>query len=192
MEEKDSIEQNEETRARGVKRSSDIKIAEVTTSKKKRSKKPPAESPEPAGEEINLNDQDEQSEESVKRSRMFEAVADVAEGKISIEELTVALNHAVRVQRQRQLIQRGHSGDQENILLTERDMAAFNRSVIAIARNLERAAAWRRNTSSPFSSTIINDISNSSVEDPVPSSPIAVAVARLLTCPFNYDSALRP
>ncbi len=111
MEEKDFIEPNEETRARGVKRSSDIKIAEVTTSKKKRSKKPPAESPEPAQAGINFNDQDEQSEESVKRSRMFEAVADVAEGKISVEELTVALNHAVRVHRQRQFTQRGHSGD---------------------------------------------------------------------------------
>ncbi len=39
MEEKDFIEPNEETRARGVKQSSDIKIAEVTTSKKKRPKK---------------------------------------------------------------------------------------------------------------------------------------------------------
>ncbi len=97
MEGKYLIEQNEDTRARGVKRSSDTKIAEVSTSKKKRSKKPPAESPEPAQAEPNVNDQDEQSEESVKRSRMFEAVADVAEGKISIEELTVALNHAVRV-----------------------------------------------------------------------------------------------
>ncbi len=41
----------------------------------------------------------------MKRFRMFEAVADVAEGNISIEEITVALNHAVRIQRQRQLIQ---------------------------------------------------------------------------------------
>ncbi len=48
MEEKDFNELNDETRARGVKRSSEIKIAEVTTSKKKRAKKPPAEAPEPA------------------------------------------------------------------------------------------------------------------------------------------------
>ncbi len=40
--------------------------------------------------------QEEQSEESAKRSRMFRAVKDVAEGEISIEELTVALNNAVR------------------------------------------------------------------------------------------------
>jgi hypothetical protein len=47
MEEKDFIEPNEETRARGVKRNSEIKIAEVTTSKKKRAKKATAEAPEP-------------------------------------------------------------------------------------------------------------------------------------------------
>ena len=99
MEEKDSLETNEETRARGVKRTSDIKIAEVSTSKKKRAKKATAEPPEPAQVEINLNDQEERSEESAKRDRMFEAVTDVAEGRISIEELTVALNHAVRAQR---------------------------------------------------------------------------------------------
>ncbi len=44
MEEKDFNELNEETRARGgVKRNSENKIAEVTTSKKKRTKKPTAE-----------------------------------------------------------------------------------------------------------------------------------------------------
>ncbi len=96
MEEKDFIEPSDETRAHGVKRTSDNKNAEVTTGKKKRAKKPPAESPEPAQAQINFNDQEEQSEESVKRSRMFKAVNDVAEGDISVEELTVALNNAVR------------------------------------------------------------------------------------------------
>jgi hypothetical protein len=48
MEEKDFNESNDETRARGFKRTSDTKIAEVSTSKKKRAKKPPAESPDPA------------------------------------------------------------------------------------------------------------------------------------------------
>jgi hypothetical protein len=43
MEEKDFSAPNEETRARGVKRNSEIKIAEVTTSKKKRAKKAAAE-----------------------------------------------------------------------------------------------------------------------------------------------------
>ena len=47
MEEKDFIKPNEETRARGVKRSSEIKIAEVFTGKKKRAKKPTAEATEP-------------------------------------------------------------------------------------------------------------------------------------------------
>jgi hypothetical protein len=47
MEEQGFNELNDETRARGVKRTSDIKIAEVSTSKKKRAKKPPAEATEP-------------------------------------------------------------------------------------------------------------------------------------------------
>ncbi len=63
MEETDIIEVNDET--------SDNKSAEVSTSKKKRAKKPPAESPEPAQARIKFDDQEEQSEESVKRSRMF-------------------------------------------------------------------------------------------------------------------------
>jgi hypothetical protein len=45
MEEKNFSELNEETRARGVKRTSDIKIAEVSTSKKKRAKKAPESPP---------------------------------------------------------------------------------------------------------------------------------------------------
>jgi hypothetical protein len=72
MEEKDFNESNDETRARGViKRTSEIKIAELTTSKKKRAKKPPAEAPEPAQVQINFNDEEKQSEESAKRFRMF-------------------------------------------------------------------------------------------------------------------------
>jgi hypothetical protein len=47
MEEENFNEMNEETRARGVKRTSDIKIAEVSTGKKKRAKKPTAEATEP-------------------------------------------------------------------------------------------------------------------------------------------------
>jgi hypothetical protein len=43
MKEKDFNELNEETRGRGVERSSEIKIAEVSTGKKKRAKKPTAE-----------------------------------------------------------------------------------------------------------------------------------------------------
>ncbi len=128
MEETDIIEVNDETCARGVKRTSDSKIAEeVSTSKKKRAKKPPAESPEPAQARINVDDQEEQSEESVKRSRMFQAVSDVAEGDISIEELTVALNNAVRCRHLRQLAQKYNRDNQEDALITERDMAAFKK-----------------------------------------------------------------
>ncbi len=54
MEEKDFNESNEETRARRVKRTSVNKIAEVSTSRKKRAKKPPAEVPEPAQAQINF------------------------------------------------------------------------------------------------------------------------------------------
>jgi hypothetical protein len=47
MEEKDLKELNEESRAHGVKRSSETKIAEVSTGKKKRAKKATAEATEP-------------------------------------------------------------------------------------------------------------------------------------------------
>ncbi len=93
MEEKDFIEPNEETRARGVKRSSEIKIAEVTISKKKRSKKPPAESPEPVQVEINFNNQ----ENNLRRASGVPACSRPSPTSLfSVEELTVALNHAVR------------------------------------------------------------------------------------------------
>jgi hypothetical protein len=81
MEEKDFNELNDETRARGVKRTSDTKIAEVSTSKKKRAKKAPAETPEPAQAQNNFKDLEKQSEESAKRSRPNRAARDVAEGK---------------------------------------------------------------------------------------------------------------
>jgi hypothetical protein len=58
MEEKDFNELNDETRARGFKRTSEIKIAEVSTSKKKRAKKATAETPEPAQVQINFDDQE--------------------------------------------------------------------------------------------------------------------------------------
>ncbi len=66
MEEKDFNESNGETRARGVKRNSEIKIAEVTTSKKKRAKKATAEAPEP---ENLFKEQHVWTEEKEKRSR---------------------------------------------------------------------------------------------------------------------------
>ncbi len=192
MEEKDFNQSNDETRARGVKRTSDIKIVEASTSKKKRAKKPPAESPEPAQAQINFNDQEEQSEESVKRSRMFRAVKDVAEGDISIEELTVALNNAVRSRHLRLIAQGSFHNVPEEPRVIELNMEAFNRSAFAIARNRERTAALMRNARPLTTSGINNDISSSSVEGLVPSSPIANPAARLDTSPFCHDSALRP
>ncbi len=46
---------NEESHARGVKQSSEIKIAEVSTGKKKRAKKPTTEATEPKTDKIYLN-----------------------------------------------------------------------------------------------------------------------------------------
>ncbi len=71
MEEKDFNELNDETRAREVKRTYDIKIAEVSTSKKKRAKKAPAETPEHAQVQVIFDDQEKQSEERAKRYRLY-------------------------------------------------------------------------------------------------------------------------
>ncbi len=72
MEEKDPNEMNEETRARGVKRNSENKIAEVTTSKKKRAKKATAEAPEPDVAQNLFQAPYERTEEDEKRSRLKE------------------------------------------------------------------------------------------------------------------------
>ncbi len=125
------------------------KSQKVSTSKKKRAKNPPAESPEPAQAQISFNDQEEQSEESVERSRMFKVVNDVAEGDISIEELTVALNNAVRSRHLRQLAQGAYHNVSEEPRVIELNMEAFNRSAFAIGRNRELAAAYMRNARPP-------------------------------------------
>jgi hypothetical protein len=173
MEEKDFNELNDETRARGVKRTSDTKIAEVTTSKKKRAKKPPAEAPEPAQVQINFIDEEKQSEESAKRSRMFKAVKDVADGEISIEELTKALHDAVADRNLRLIVKSAFHNVPEEPRMIELNMEAFTRSAMAIARNRERTAALMRNARPLPSSSINPGIWNSSVEGSDPSSPIA-------------------
>ena len=94
MEEKDSNELNEETRLRGVKRNSEIKIAEVTTSKKKRAKKATAEAPEPDALENLFKAQHVWTEEDEKRSRLKEAAKDMAEGNLTLEDLTKAIHNA--------------------------------------------------------------------------------------------------
>ncbi len=97
MEARENNEVDDETRARGVKQTSDNKIAEVSTSKskKKRAKKAQAEATEPAVERNLFEDSFERSEEREKRSRLADAARDVADGKITIEELTEALHGAV-------------------------------------------------------------------------------------------------
>jgi hypothetical protein len=94
MEEKDFNELNEETRARGVKRNPENKIAEVTTSKKKRTKKPTAEAPEPDVAQNLFQAPYERTEEDEKRSRLKEAARDVAEENLTLEELTKAIHNA--------------------------------------------------------------------------------------------------
>ncbi len=80
MEEKDFNELDEETRARGVKRNSENRIAEVTTSKKKRAKKPTAEAPEPDVAQNLFQLPFERTEGYEMRSRPGDAARDVAEG----------------------------------------------------------------------------------------------------------------
>ncbi len=96
MEEREFNELDDETHARGVKRTSDNKIAEVFTSKsKKRAKKAQAEATEPAVAQNLFEAPFEKSEEYEKRSRLGDVARDVADGKIILEELTKALYDAV-------------------------------------------------------------------------------------------------
>ncbi len=67
MEETDIIEVNDKMRARGVKRSSETKIAEVSTNKKKRPKKAKAAIPAPTIEDSDKNEVSEQSEATPRR-----------------------------------------------------------------------------------------------------------------------------
>jgi hypothetical protein len=163
MEKKDFNELNDETRARGVKRTSDTKIAKVSTSKKKRAKKAPAETPEPAQEQINFDDQEKQSEESAKRSGLYRAVKDIADGEISIEELTKALHDAVADRNLRLVAQGAFYNVPEEPRAIELDTEAFNRSARAIAIGRERTAALMRNVRPLPTSGINLDILNSSV-----------------------------
>jgi hypothetical protein len=86
MAEQNSNKGDDETRARGGKRTFESKIAEVvsTSKNKKRTKKPPAETTEPAQVQINFDDPEKQSEEYTKRSRLHRAAKDVADGKITL------------------------------------------------------------------------------------------------------------
>jgi hypothetical protein len=59
---------------------------------------------------------------------MFRAVKDVAEGEISIEELTVALNNAVTSRNLRLIAQGAFDNVPEEPRVIELNMEAFNRS----------------------------------------------------------------
>jgi hypothetical protein len=113
MEEKDFIESNEETRARGVKRISEIKIAEVTISKKKRAKKPTAEATEPNIAQNLFEPPYERTQEDEKRPRLKEAARDVAEGNLTLEELTKAIHKACTARNIRLVWSAGAVGESE-------------------------------------------------------------------------------
>ncbi len=87
MEKKDLKELNEESRARGVKRSSETKIVEVSTGKKKRAKKPATEATEPKIAQNLFELPFERTEAYEMRSRLGDAARDVAEGRITLEEV---------------------------------------------------------------------------------------------------------
>ncbi len=74
MEEKALKEMNEESRARGVKRSSETKIAEVSTNKKKRLKKAKAAIPAPTIEDSDKIEVSEQSEATPRRRSTATAI----------------------------------------------------------------------------------------------------------------------
>ncbi len=76
---------------------------------------------------------------------MLEAVRDVAEGSISVENLTAALNKAVTKKTLRLADQGTFYNPPEEPSIIELDMKAFNRSARAIAKNRERIAALMRN-----------------------------------------------
>ncbi len=83
---------DDEKRARGGKRTSETKIAEVSVSKSKNgAKKALAETPEPAQAQNIFNDQERHSEEYNRRLRLDEADKEVADGKITLEELDDAV-----------------------------------------------------------------------------------------------------
>jgi hypothetical protein len=139
MEEKDLNELNEETRARGVKRSSEIKIAEVSTGKKKRAKKPTAEATEPNIPQNLYELPLERTEGYEKRSRLKEAARDVAEGNLTLEELTKAIHNACTDRNIRLATQGAFYNPPDQPTAYQFDMEAFQRSAAAIAKNSSNA-----------------------------------------------------
>jgi hypothetical protein len=145
MEEKDLNELNEEMCARRVKRSSEIKIAQVSTGKKKRAKKPTAEATEPNIAQNLFELLFERTEGYEMRSRLGDAARYVAEGKITLEEVTRAILDAIRDRNLRLADQGAFYNPPEEPATIELDMEKFNRSAMAIARGRERIATLMRN-----------------------------------------------
>ncbi len=97
----------------------------------------------------------------------------MAEGRLTLEEVTKAIQNAVRDYNLR-LGDRGafyNPPDEPQVI--ELDMERFNRSARAIARGKEKIAALIRNAKPHPSSSINHDTSNISVEGSDPSSPVA-------------------
>jgi hypothetical protein len=120
MKEKDLNELNEETRASGVKRSSEIKVAEVSTGKKKRAKKPTAEATEPNIAQNLFKLPLERTEGYEMRSRLGDATRDVA------EEVTRAILDAIRDRNLRLADQGAFYNPPEQPATIELDMEKFN------------------------------------------------------------------
>jgi hypothetical protein len=185
-------EVDDETRARGVKRTSDNKIAEVSTSKSKKRtkfKKAQAEKPEAADAQKSFEDSFKRSDESLKRSRLEDAARGVADGKITLEELDKALHGAVTDRDIRLAGQGAFYNLPEEPATYEFNKEAFQRSAREFAARRERTAALMRNARPLPSSGIQPNVLNSSVGGPDPSSPIAEPQ---LLAPTPHIAAMTP
>ncbi len=157
MEEKDLKKINEESRARGVKQSSETKIAEVSTGKKKRVKKPATEATEPKIAQNLFELPFKRTEAYEMRSRLGDAARDVAEGRLPLEEVTKVIQNAVRDYNLRLADRGAFYNPPEEPQVIELDMEKFNHSDMAIARGKEKIAALIRNAKPHPSSNINTD-----------------------------------
>ncbi len=98
----------------------------------------------------------ERTEEDEKRSRLKEAARDVAEGNLTLEELTKVIHNARTDRNNRLATQGAFYSPPDQPTMYQFDMEAFQRSAEAIARNRERTAALMRNAK-PLSSSEINN-----------------------------------
>jgi hypothetical protein len=193
MAEQEFNEDDDKKRARGGKRTFETKIAEVSVSKsKKRAKKALAETPEPAQAQNIFNDQGRHSEEYNRRLRLEEAVKDVADGKITLEELDKALHDAATDRNIRLAGQGAFYNPPDQPTTYELNMEAFNRSLRAIAIRRERTAALMRNAKPLPSANIHPSVSNSSVGGGGGSDPSSPIAEPQLLAPTPHLAAMTP